>query len=273
MTLTSLYESVLREIVSCKVEQGINLLAGMLDALCMQGVSLDEAAAELSLHMLHQVLLEDPIYRHATLHPNDCAALAKIIAGALGDPSLSSTGQRLAAATANLPIARALRQRFEHFERQIGCGWQEGLWLCILGSETLTTLPTLAGRELSNVTFVVGPVDIMRLEAGSTFDLIYAPSLADTINTPALFEMFAQVRPLLAPSGRILFSALLPNHLGTGWRLACLNWQACTHEEADLRACAAEAGFSANIYRDESNCSVWGELRIAPHLNIGEGGK
>jgi hypothetical protein len=268
ITLTCFFDAVLAEIESGKVQQGINQLAGMLDARCMQPGALADAAAELRQHPLHQVLLEDPIYLHAAKHPGECEGLATAVATAADTVSISAIGRRLNSIVADLPIVQALLQRHHRSQHATIRGWQDGLRVCNVGHG----LPeALSGRDVGNVTCLAALPQSFMFAADRQFELICAPSLTDSIPTGSLSALFERVKPLLALNGRIVFSALLPHHLGTGWRLACLHWPANTHCEEALRQQAAAAGFAANIFREESDCTVWAELRIATQLSTARG--
>ncbi len=208
ISCTKFYDSVFSEIEFGRVEQGINLLVGMLDAVAMQSGSLVQARADLDQHVLHQMLLEDPLYRHAIDHPNDPEGLTDILVNQGGERQLSSTGKKLFAVTSTLPIARALIQRRERGER---------------ASDTACT--------------------------------------ADGISAASLTTVLAWRGESLLQDGHIFLTAVLPDHLGSGWRDLCLNWNPQTHDEDRLEQAARAAGFDARSYRDESDCMIWATLR------------
>ncbi len=260
MTHAAFFNSVLTQIELGKVEQGINLLSGMLDAACMQGASLIEAFAHLKQNMLHQVLLMEPGYRYAANHKGDSVGLYAAIASAENIKDLGATGQRLCSVIATLPIVRALQQRQSRYEQLTLRAWQAGSRICLL---EFPLSETFAGRDVSNITSM-DMLDIKHSQfINKSFDLICAPSLADTYDDAALTAALLHLKTMLAPNGRIIISSVLPLHLGTGWRLTCLNWDANTHSDEALLCCAAQSGFIANICRDESGCTAWCELRIA----------
>jgi hypothetical protein len=266
MTTAQFFDSVLAEIELGRVEQGIHQLVGMLDAQCMTGGALFETRVRLSDHVLHHLLRQDPLYAHADQHPNDTAGLSAILGETHDRAGISATGRRLIAVTRKLPVAVALQHRRMRFDRLIARAWQDGARIGIIGAQSSDIPLSLAGRDTSNI-HVVNTLDDPGLEGGVAFDLLCAPNLADAFETQALFDHLNRFQKGLAPHGRIILTALLPHHPGSGWRQACLRWRACTHDETTLRASAQKAGFSAHIYRDESDCAFWAELSVTAKTN------
>lgn len=240
------YDQVLNEISTGKVEQGINVLVGMLDAIALQGGALEQARTSLQGHLLHQMLLEDPLCAYAKMRPGDSLGLAAIMASKSGDVQIGATGQKLFAATRSQPIARALLHRQASVDRLLSRAISDG--------------QSVLDCRLSGT------------DAGGSFALICASDLADRLESPALTEALAKMRTSLSDRGRIILSSALPNHLGAGWRSVCLNWNPNTHDEQGLTLAAASAGLTARTYRDEADCFVWAELRpqIDPHSRGGE---
>jgi hypothetical protein len=314
MTFARFYDSVLREIEFGRIDGGINLLVGLLDAVHLLGSAIDKAREELTGHVLHQMLLEDPLYAHAARNPGDYTGLVKIAAHRPTAPQTSTTGRRLFEATSNLPITQALIQRQATVEQKLQRAWKDGQRICILGRDTSGAHPALSGRDNSNVTHIdpfpiksaqtdrirkgltldddhsypdqleshsdsswsgngldIGASDWPEVAArsGKQFDLILLPEVADTLDTAELISLIAQVKPFLRPAGAVILSALRPDHLGSGWRRACLNWHPNMHDLAALQRAASEAGFSAQTYGDQNDCIIWGTLRPEHFPTIG----
>jgi hypothetical protein len=243
MLYTRFYDQVLTEISAGKVNDGINLLVGMLDTVDIGPGSLAQAKRELSGHSLSRMLLEDPSVADAEARPNDTAARIGMIGRAGTDSDISSTGRRLFEVTSELTFARALRQRRISFEAR----------------------STRASQLGQNITLVNNTADAERCvrlaeNDGQRFDLILAPDLFDQTAEPALSHILKSLATCLSANGSIIVAALLPNHLGAGWRSACLNWNPHCHDEAALARIAASAGLSARTYRDETDCIIWCEL-------------
>ncbi len=237
------YDQVLNEITYGKVEQGINFLVGMLDAADQQTGALRLARAELRDHLLHRLLLEDPLCAHGATRPNDSVGLTAILAGKFPAKGTSPTGMKLFAATQCQPIARALIDRQASIERIKARMADDGLAVLDCAQANI------AGD---------GP-----------FDLICATGLADRLESPLLTAELVRLRRCLSGTGRIIVSTTLPHHLGAGWRSACLNWNPCTYDEQELAQAAAKAGLTARIYRDEADCFGWAELRPEPQSRQG----
>ena len=264
MLYTRFYDQVLTEISAGKVNDGINLLVGMLDTVDIGPGSLAQAKRELSGHSLAQMLLEDPSVADAEARPNDTSARISMIGRAAAGSEVSSTGRRLFEATSELTFARALRQRRESFEQRFTRAWQLGQKICALISGGADAACQLSGADFSKAT-VIDADDAergLRLAAADAqrFDLILAPDLFDRTVEPALSNILKLAASCLNANGSIIVAALLPHHLGAGWRSACLNWNPHCHDEAALTRIAANTGLHARTYRDETDCIIWGEL-------------
>ena len=264
MLYTRFYDQVLTEISAGKVNDGINLLVGMLDTVDIGPGSLAQAKRELSGHSLARMLLEDPSVADAKARPNDTAARIGMIGRAAPGSDISSTGRRLFEVTSELTFARALRQRRESFETRFTRAWQLGQKICVLISGGADAASQLSNADFSKAT-VIDADDAergLRLAADDAqrFDLILAPDLFDRTVEPALSQILKLAGASLNANGSIIVAALLPHHLGAGWRSACLNWNPHCHDEAALARIASTAGLTARAYRDETDCIIWGEL-------------
>lgn len=264
MTFSRFFDSVLSEIEFGRVDQGISLLVGLFDALDMQGCPLADAHEELAHHMLHQMLLEEPIYAQAARKPGNYAGLVDTACKAIKDQRIGSTGRRLFEATSNIPIIRALRHRQETAHLKLQRAWKDGQRICLFVKGASTGRMALSGRDQSNVTIIdIGSDDRANLAvtACAPFDLILLADIADSLDTAALFSLIAQMRNVVSSEGTIHLSALRPAHLGSGWRRVCLNWAPTMHDALSLQRAASAAGFLAQIYSDQSDCILWAELR------------
>ena len=257
MLYTRFYDQVLTEISAGKVNDGINLLVGMLDTVDIGPGSLAQAKRELSGHSLSRMLLEDPSVADAEARPNDTAARIGMIGRAAAGGDVSSTGRRLFEATSELTFARALRQRRESFEQRFTRAWQMGQKICVLtndGDNAIFSKATVINIADAEHSLCAAAGDAQR------FDLILAPDLLDCTVEPALSNILKIASASLNINGSIIVAALLPHHLGAGWRSACLNWNPHCHDEAPLARIAANAGLKSRTYRDETDCIIWAEL-------------
>ena len=264
MLYTRFYDQVLTEISAGKVNDGINLLVGMLDTVDIGPGSLAQAKRELSGHSLARMLLEDPSVADAEARPNDTTVRIGMIGRATTGSNISSTGRRLFEVTSDLTFARALRQRRESFEQRFTRAWQLGQKICVLISGGADAASQLSNADFSKAT-VIDADDAergLRLAADEAqrFDLILAPDLFDRTVEPELSNILKLSASCLGANGSIIVAALLPHHLGAGWRSACLNWNPHCHDEAALARIAATAGLKLRAYRDETDCIIWGEL-------------
>jgi hypothetical protein len=266
MIYTRFYDSVLTQIEVGKVQDGINLLVGMLDTVDLQAGSLARAERELRNHSLCQMLLEDPMIAHAEAQPDNPADRLKMIFQSSVDGEVSSTGRRLFAVTRELTFACGLRERHDSFRLKLRRAWQTGQPICLI-DDSDALLEGMDGQDGANIT-VVGLADVRHFFAaaakdGTRFDLILAPNLLDRHGAPALQTRFALMQSCLSEQGSIVLAGLIPQHLGAGWRSACLNWNPQCHNESDLERLASGAGMAARTYRDETDCILWAELRNA----------
>jgi hypothetical protein len=244
MLYTRFYDQVLTEISAGKVSDGINLLVGMLDTVDIGPGSLAQAKRELSGHSLARMLLEDPSIADAKRRPNDTSGRIGMIGNADASVEMSSTGRRLFEVTSELTFARALRQRREGFASRYTRAMQLGQKVCVLADNH---------ENVSNTT--------------GAFDLILAPELLDKTVEPALSNILKSAAANLSSDGSIVVAALLPHHLGAGWRSACLNWNPHCHDEDAFAQIATATGLNARTYRDETDCILWGELGASYHGN------
>jgi hypothetical protein len=244
MLYTRFYDQVLTEISAGKVSDGINLLVGMLDTVDIGPGSLAQAKRELSGHSLARMLLEDPTVADAKARPNDTAARIGMIGEAIAAGDISSTGRRLFEVTSELTFARALRQRREGFASRYTRALQLGQKVCVLADNCEDTL-----------------------DSAGAFDLILAPDLFDQTVEPALSNFLKSAAARLKTDGSIVVAALLPHHLGAGWRSACLNWNPHCHDEDAFSRIAASAGLHARTFRDQTDCILWGEMGASDYGN------
>lgn len=272
MIYTRFYDQVLTEIEAGKVHDGINLLVGMLDTVDLQAGSLERAQRELRGHSLCRMLLEDPVVAHADAQPHSTAERLRMISHASAGPNASSTGRRLFQVTRELTFARALRDRRDSFDLKLSRGWRQGQNICLIDEDSAALLSGLNGADISNIT-VTALEDMLHAFAGAAenhvhFDLILAPDMLDRCDPPGLLTHLRLLRPRLAKHGSIVLAGLTPQHLGAGWRSACLNWHPHCYGERELARLAESAGLSARMYRDETDCVLWAELKAASEMSL-----
>ncbi len=283
MAHTRFYDSVLQELNAGNMQDGINMLVGMLDTVDQRPEQFGGACDELRAHALGAMLREDPLFATSPASPGSDTAMLQLIASGEMTADVSRTGRRLFSATSEIKLSRALRERRLDAARRLARAWQLGRRICVLGGGILGAARVLAGRDLSNITVIdddrcmaaqlrdhfggsfqlveASPAKFLR-DKGSTerFDVICSAELADTFASHGLAVLLPAMRRLLAPGGRIELAALATQHPGCGWRRAYLDWEPCCHEADDLAAMAKAAGLAARVYHDETACVVWCEM-------------
>lgn len=281
------FDQVLHELSAGNMQDGINLLVGMLDTVDQRPEHFGAACDELQGHPLAVMLREDPLFAASPASPGNDAAMLRLIATGELAADVSPTGKRLFAATSRLKLSRALRGRRLTGGERLSRAWQQGRRICALGGGILDAAQQLAGRDIGNITVVeddrclaarlrsdfgesfalieTGPVQFLRSRsAPRQFDVICSVELADTCAPHALAALVPAMRRRLAPGGTISLAALATLHAGRGWRRAYLDWEPACHEEEGLAATAAAAGLGARVFHDETSCIVWCEMGALP---------
>jgi hypothetical protein len=272
MLYTRFYDQVLTEIAAGKVQDGINLLVGMLDTVGLRASSLLQAKRELCAHRLAQMLREDPVIAHARAHPNAIAQRIALLGSGTNNADVSSTGRKIFAVTHALPFVRALRQQHNDYADRLHRSAQQGLKICLFANSDNSAFIALKPAHLEMVTRVAPNDALAFLQSAAAqsanFDLILAP---DALNQNTSAQYLSRMSACLDQQGSIVVSAMLKHHLGAGWRSACLNWNPHCHDEESLERLASGAGMTARTYHDETGCVIWGELRRAAIQDIIKG--
>jgi hypothetical protein len=252
MRFNHLYDHVLSELELGRTETAVNMLVGILDTAALLDNGALQARGELLDHPLLGMLQEDPLFGLATGPQSSAFAL-------YADVNLSSTGRMLSAATRETALARALRDRVHYAEAKLHRSWRAGKQILLVAGEHFGLMHSLKGFDSSNVRMRdAGELDEEKLK----YQLILAPFLPDDLTAPELAEFLRKASALLTGDGEIIFSALLPDHPGSGWRSICMGWNAQCHDDRALLA-AVPTGFQAHIYHDERECVAWIEMRTA----------
>lgn len=264
MQFHQMYDHVLAELEFGRIEAGINLLVGILDAAESAESETSHAHAALQAHPLNAMLLEDPLCADAQLRPDNAAHRVNMLRSGSFGIQVSSTGHRLFAASRNIAFARALSSRHEHAKQKLCRAWQQGLNIWLIADAQHNLLESLRNMDTSNICIssendligAAGKDDISEQK----FDLIFAPHLPDKLSAPRLKDIIQKLKIQLTQSGVLAMSSLLPGHPGTGWRRACFGWDPACHDDEELAAMAT-SGFISNRYHDDTGCVAWVELR------------
>jgi hypothetical protein len=284
MFYAQFYDQVLAELLSGSFSQGINLLVGMLDAVGKNSANQKLAFEKLHAHDLYFFLAQDPLIASANCSSPQYLSAIDFICEPYLDPCVSSTGRRLFEVTSQLTFCRAVRDRRAITAAKIKSAWQLGQSVCIFGTSQLRAIGPLAGQNLSNVTLICqdeassadlsarfgqsptilqidpGRVWYFPTEIGIGFDFICAGDLPDRTETDALADVLLMLRDRLTPTGKIVVTSFVPEHLGAGWRSACLQWPITCYREADFINLGTCVDLNTRTYRDATNSVVWCEL-------------
>lgn len=294
MAHSRFYDSVLQELAAGKLQDGISMLFGMLDAVDQRPEQFGAACDELRGHALAAMLREDPLFAASPSSPGNDSARLRLITLREISADVSQTGRHLFAITSELKLCRALRERHLEAGRRVARAWQHGRRICVLGGGPLFAARMLAGHDLSNITVVdddrctgaklrddfgtsfqlieASPAQFLRVAGGvDPFNVICTSDLADSNAAHGLAALMPALRRQLAPGGRIELAALDAHHPGRGWRRAYLDWEPCCHEAGSFAAIATAARLTASVYHDETACVVWCEMGAIEGREPGEG--
>lgn len=285
---TRFYDQVYEMLNEGEVENGLHLLAGMLNGLRLDSAWWPVSRQILRGHRLHQYLLRDPYTAHAFAKPRGYpgdAALIDFIYDRQLPRGTCAAGARLFAITTDFPVARAVRRRKEVARRLLAGACESGARICVLACGHLREADDLTGANLKNVTAV--DQDALSLEAvtarhgeriglvqrnaisflraaarqGEAYDLIYTLGLTDYLDDRALALLLSLAARCLTPDGRIFLANFQPLHLASGWIDACMDWHLIYRDQTDLAGHAADAGFGAPTFADSDAAIVYCEMR------------
>ncbi len=243
--------------------------------------------AELHLHPLHAVLMEDPYVRRAAQKPRGYAGDADLIDFAYDQKPPDNTNPRaceLFACTTGFQASSGVRNRRKHTETMLLNAWLSKKQVCVLACGHLREADLLIGKDLSNIIAVdQDPTSLRRVKeihdgrirlaeanaihflrktakSGEKFDLIYSLGMTDYFDSRAMSLLHRLMRDCLAPSGTIMVANFLPNHLAVGWMDAVMDWKLIYRDESEMERHAAEIGMKAKTFRDTSDSIVFCEM-------------
>lgn len=263
------------------------MLAGKLYNAYANPVDWAETRASLRRHDLHKVLLQDPFTAHSASRPRGYpgdAGLIDLIYDMQPPAGASDLGREIFGVTIQFQAPEGVRQRRVHAERVVREAWQAGQRVLVLACGHFREGDALIGKDLSAFTLVdQDPQSLDRVRAqhgpainlheanvfrflrqaakqGQTFDLIYTLGLTDYLDTRAMQLLHRLMKACVAPQGRLILANFGPNHLGTGWMDAVMDWQLIYREESELEQFAREIGMAAATWRDPTGSVVWCQM-------------
>ena len=264
------------------------LLAGKLYNACADTVSWPQTRAALMQHPLHSALMEDPFSAHSARRPRGYpgdAGLIDIIYDKAAPGQTSDLGRELFEVTVRFQAPEGVRLRRAYAEPLVTAAWQHGKRILVLACGHFREGNLLIGQDISNITLVdQDPIslDVVRSNYGATanieaanvfrflraaasrgdsFDLIYTLGLTDYLDDRAMRMLHRLAKACLAPAGTFLLANFMPDHLGTGWMDAVMDWHLIYRNEDQLQNFAAESGFTPRTWRDPTNSVAWCEMK------------
>ena len=248
------YDQVMAQIVLGHAKNALIQLSGMLDATRMVCGGFEAAGEALQHHELFALLKRaQPVSSQSGCEQKFAVpAFLK----AFDQSGLDPTARLLFEAMLDLPPVHAVIKRADHAGPIIAQAWQDGRSICLMGEDPSRALHLLEGRDHSNIHICASE----QWAPKACYDLIYAPDLLFETAADDVAGAFSNLASQLTPDGLALLTSLIPDHLGTGWRQLCLNWEPNYHTAKTLTAAAHSAGLKARFYDDPEGCILWCEL-------------
>ena len=276
--------------------QALPMLAGKLYNAATDRRSWAQTRATLWQHRLHTVLLEDPFCARSVTRPRGYpgdAGLIDIIYDKAAPATTTARGRQLFDITVHFQAPEGVRQRRTHAEAMVGAAWQQGKRILVLACGHFREGDALIGKDVSNITLVdqddvslavvrdnhgdrphvrtapdIHTANVFRYlrsaaSRGERFDLVYTLGLTDYLDTRAMQLLHRLVKACLAPRGTFLLANFLPDHLGTGWMDAVMDWQLIYRDETELEGYAAAVGLKPRTWRDTTSSIAFCEMTDA----------
>jgi extracellular factor (EF) 3-hydroxypalmitic acid methyl ester biosynthesis protein len=284
------FDQTLDMINAGAVQAALPMLAGKLYSAHADPARWKETRASLHRHALHAVLLQDPFTAHSASRPRGYpgdAGLIDLIYDMQPPTGVSELGREIFDVTIKFQAPEGVRQRRIAAERLVADAHRSGQRVLALACGHFREGDPLVGQDMSQFTLVdqdglsldrvcarhgtsieVHEANVFRFlrraaHEGQRFDLIYTLGLTDYLDDPAMALFHKLMKACLAPQGRIVLANFAPNHLGTGWMDAVMDWQLIYREEAELKAYAEGIGLAARTWRDPTDSVAWCEMSEA----------
>lgn len=265
----------------------VPMLIGKLYNAYADPVRWTETRASLHAHPLHQMLLQDPISAHSTSQPRGYqgdAGLIDLLYDMQPPAGASPLGRSIFELTVQFQTPEAVRQRRNYAETVVCAAWQRGQRILVLAGGHFREGDALIGNDLTNITLVdQDPLSLDQIrakhgqaitlieanvfrylreaaKAGEPFDLIYTLGLTDYLDTRSMRLLHKLMKACLAPKGTLLLANFAPDHLGTGWLDAVMDWQLICRDERELEQYAAEIGMTPTTWRDPTGSVAWCQM-------------
>ena len=199
----------------------------------------------------------------------------------------SALGRKIFEVTVQFQAPEAVRQRRNYAETVVTAACQRGQRVLVMAGGHFREGDALIGRDLTNITLVdQDPLSLNRIrtkhsqainlieanvfrylreaaKAGEPFDLIYTLGLTDYLDGRSMRLLHKLMKACLAPDGTLLLANFVPDHLGTGWLDAVMDWQLILRDERKLEQYAAEIGMTPKTWRDPTGSVAWCEMANA----------
>lgn len=288
MQIECFYDDAIRLLEDGNVDVAVHGLATRLGREHGSGALWKDMRASLQQHELYRILMEDPATARCVTKPRGYAgdaALIDLYYDRQPPAETSRLGADIFAVTSAFQAAEAVRQRRQDGEMIIEQAWADGNQICVLGCGHFREADGLIGKDVSNIVAVDhdpmalsvvdskhgGSIDCAEstgfrflrraIKSGRKYDLIYAPSLTDYVDNPALQLLYRLAYPCLAPHGRFILANFVPNHRSVGWMEGVMDWDLCYRTESGLARIANERGLRAKTWRDATSTIAWCEVQ------------
>lgn len=281
------FDQTLDLIEAGQLSMALPLLAGRLFAARIDRKNWLQTRTLLEQHPLHSVLMEDPFAAYCRGRPRGYpgdAGLIDMIYDRQPPSAVDGRAATIFAITTGFPASEAVRLRREHAEQVVMRGWEGGKRILVLACGHFREADRLAGKDLSAITVVdQDPESLGRVRAlhgdrinireanvfrylrgavtrGERFDIVYTLGLTDYLDDRAMRLLHRLVHTCTEPGGTFLLANFRPDHLGTGWMEAVMDWHLIYRDDTELADFAREAGFEPETWHDATGAVVWCEM-------------
>lgn len=278
------FDQALALIEAGEVPPAMCMVAGQLFEAQGDAQRWQNTRAAFRSHPLHKVLLEDSFSAYAAAKPRGYAGdagLIDMIYDRKPAPETSERGQEMFGVSIQFPAAEAVRQRLQVATGLVETAWRDGQSILVLACGHFREGDGLCGEDLSSITLVdqdAASLDRARaahdgrvatvhanvfrfLRQAATnrqqYDLVYTLGLTDYLDSREMRLLHRLVQSVTAPGGRFTLANFLPDHLGTGWMDAVMDWHLIYRDEHELADYAREVGMEPHCWHDSTNSIVW----------------
>lgn len=289
-------DRTLQDIEAGEGTEAVQALIDALDAnLPAAGEGRENAVDQCREHVLHELMLEDPLSARAWARPHGYpgdGVLFDYVYFRDAPPDTSTIGRVIFERTTTSGAARSVRYRRELMARRIdaaaarkpraavlsvGCGHLREAGLSRAVAEDAIGRFVALDHDPANVAEVgraygtrgieataAGVSELLKFGAPGGFDLVYAAGLCDCLPDATAQSLTARLFDAVLPGGTLLLANFAPRHSGHGYMTAFLDWTLQCRGEAAVRALASSIpvqSATSHVFADPLRNVLYLEIR------------